>query len=163
MRIAADRTHVFDADQTRIEFVSRHAGPVTALPLTTRLVWPEHQPGHRGRDRGRVNQDRGHQHHRGDERNRAGSTESGVQKAAAWSAPASTCRTSGCFPYRLLWEEPQVVSVANLTRQGGKEFFDIAEEAGIATETVHYPLAQANEALGDLRSGRLQGAAVLVP
>ena len=67
------------------------------------------------------------------------------------------------FPYRLLWEERQVVSVANLTRQDGKEFFDIAGQAGITTETVRYPLAQANEALGDLRSGRLQGAAVLVP
>jgi len=67
------------------------------------------------------------------------------------------------FPYRLLWEERQVVSVANLTRQDGREFFDIAGEAGIATETARYPLAQANEALGDLRSGRLQGAAVLVP
>src|SRR5580765_8190299 len=67
------------------------------------------------------------------------------------------------FPYRLLWEERQVVSVANLTRQDGKEFFDIAGQAGVATETVRYPLAQANDALGDLRSGRIQGAAVLVP
>jgi propanol-preferring alcohol dehydrogenase len=67
------------------------------------------------------------------------------------------------FPYRLLWEERQVVSVANLTRQDGKEFFDIAGQAGIVTETVRYKLAQANEALGDLRAGRLQGAAVLVP
>ena len=67
------------------------------------------------------------------------------------------------FPYRLLWEERQIVSVANLTRRDGKEFFDIADQAGIVTETVRYPLAQANEALGDLRSGRLQGAAVLIP
>jgi propanol-preferring alcohol dehydrogenase len=67
------------------------------------------------------------------------------------------------FPYRLLWEERQIVSVANLTRRDGKEFFDIADQARIVTETVRYPLAQANEALGDLRSGRLQGAAVLVP
>jgi propanol-preferring alcohol dehydrogenase len=67
------------------------------------------------------------------------------------------------FPYRLLWEERQIVSVANLTRRDGKEFFDIAGQAGIVTETARYPLAQANEALGDLRSGRLQGAAVLVP
>jgi propanol-preferring alcohol dehydrogenase len=67
------------------------------------------------------------------------------------------------FPYRLLWEERQVVSVANLTRQDGREFFDIAREAGIVTETVRYPLARANEALGDLRAGRLEGAAVLVP
>jgi propanol-preferring alcohol dehydrogenase len=67
------------------------------------------------------------------------------------------------FPYRLLWEERQVVSVANLTRSDGAEFFDIVPQAGIVTETVAYPLARANDALSDLRTGRLQGAAVLVP
>jgi alcohol dehydrogenase, propanol-preferring len=67
------------------------------------------------------------------------------------------------FPYRLLWEERQVVSVANLTRADGREFFGIADQAGIVAETVSYRLAQANDALADLRSGRLQGAAVLVP
>jgi len=67
------------------------------------------------------------------------------------------------FPYRLLWEERQVLSVANLTRSDGHEFFDIASQAGIVTETVSYPLARANEALSDLRTSRLQGAAVLVP
>jgi propanol-preferring alcohol dehydrogenase len=67
------------------------------------------------------------------------------------------------FPYRLLWEERQVVSVANLTRADGRELFGIADQAGIVTETVPYPLARANDALADLRSGRLQGAAVLVP
>jgi propanol-preferring alcohol dehydrogenase len=67
------------------------------------------------------------------------------------------------FPYRLLWEERQIVSVANLTRQDGLEFFEIAQKAGIVTETVPYPLTKANEALSDLRAGRLQGAAVLVP
>jgi len=67
------------------------------------------------------------------------------------------------FPYRLLWEERQVLSVANLTRADGVEFFDIVSQAGIVTETVSYPLARANEALSDLRTGRLQGAAVLVP
>ena len=67
------------------------------------------------------------------------------------------------FPYRLLWEERQVLSVANLTRSDGHEFFDIVSQAGIVTETVSYPLARANEALSDLRTGRLQGAAVLVP
>ena len=88
-------------------------------------------------------------------------------KAAAWSAPASTCRDIPSFPYRLLWEERQLVSVANLTRQDGKEFFDIADQAGIVTETVRYPLAQANEALerpslrppsGRGRAGPLSGA-----
>jgi len=67
------------------------------------------------------------------------------------------------FPYNLLWEEREVVSVANLTRRDGLEFFELVPKVGIATETVPYPLARANEALADLRDGRLQGAAVLVP
>lgn len=67
------------------------------------------------------------------------------------------------FPYRLLWEERQLVSVANLTRQDAVDFLRIAPEAGIRTETTCYPLMRANEALEDLRHGRLQGAAVLVP
>jgi propanol-preferring alcohol dehydrogenase len=67
------------------------------------------------------------------------------------------------FPYALLWEERQVASVANLTRQDAHEFFAIVPQAGIKTTVTRYPLAQANEALDDLRSGRLQGAAVLVP
>ena len=67
------------------------------------------------------------------------------------------------FPYRLLWEERELLSVANLTRRDGDEFFAIALKAGIRTETVPYPLGRANDALADLRMGRLQGAAVLVP
>jgi len=67
------------------------------------------------------------------------------------------------FPYSLLWQERQLVSVANLTRRDGTEFFSVVPKVGIVTETTAYPLAQANEALSDLRSGRLQGAAVLVP
>jgi propanol-preferring alcohol dehydrogenase len=67
------------------------------------------------------------------------------------------------FPYRLLWEERQIASVANLTRQDGIEFLRIAPEAGIVTTTTTYPLNQANEALADLRAGRFEGAAVLVP
>jgi propanol-preferring alcohol dehydrogenase len=67
------------------------------------------------------------------------------------------------FPYRILWEERQVVSVANLTRADAHQFLDIAPKAGVKTEVVRYPLAQANEALADLREGRLRGAAVLVP
>jgi propanol-preferring alcohol dehydrogenase len=66
------------------------------------------------------------------------------------------------FPYRLLWEEREVVSVANLTRADAREFLAIAPQAGVKTETVAYRLARANEALADLREGRLQGAAVLV-
>lgn len=67
------------------------------------------------------------------------------------------------FPYRLLWEERQVVSVANLTREDARSFFEIAAEAGIETTTVRFPLKEANEALAALREGRITGAAVLVP
>ncbi len=67
------------------------------------------------------------------------------------------------FPYSILWEEREVLSVANLTRADGDEFFRLAPKAGIVTQTVLYTLNRANEALSDLRAGRLQGAAVLVP
>ena len=67
------------------------------------------------------------------------------------------------FPYALLWEERQVVSVANLTRQDGIDFLRLAPQIGIITETKTYPLQQANQALADLRAGRFEGAAVLVP
>jgi alcohol dehydrogenase, propanol-preferring len=67
------------------------------------------------------------------------------------------------FPYRILWEERVLRSVANLTRRDAEEFLALAPEAGIRTQTVTYPLDRANEALADLRSGALQGAAVLVP
>jgi alcohol dehydrogenase, propanol-preferring len=67
------------------------------------------------------------------------------------------------FPYRILWEERVLRSVANLTRRDAEEFLALAPEAGVRTETVTYPLDRANEALADLRSGALQGAAVLVP
>ena len=67
------------------------------------------------------------------------------------------------FPYALLWGERTVKSVANLTRRDGEEFLALAPTVPVQTTTVVYPLACANEALGDLRSGRLNGAAVLVP
>ena len=67
------------------------------------------------------------------------------------------------FPYDILWQERELKSVANLTRRDGEEFFKIALKAQIKTQTVPYPLIRADEALADLRSGRLQGAAVLVP
>jgi propanol-preferring alcohol dehydrogenase len=67
------------------------------------------------------------------------------------------------FPYRLLWEERQVVSVANLTRRDGLEFLRLVARQPLEVQTTVYPLEQANQALDDLRSGRLQGAAVLVP
>ena len=67
------------------------------------------------------------------------------------------------FPYRLLWQERHVLSVANLTRADAGEFLTIAARAGLKTQIVRYPLARANAALDDLRDGRLQGAAVLLP
>jgi propanol-preferring alcohol dehydrogenase len=67
------------------------------------------------------------------------------------------------FPYRLLWEERRLSSVANLTRQDGEEFLALAPEVPIRTETRAYPLEEANQALEDLREGRLSGAAVLIP
>ena len=67
------------------------------------------------------------------------------------------------FPYSLLWEERHLLSVANLTRADAREFLEIAPKAGVHCEVVRYPLARANEALSDLREGRLQGAAVLIP
>jgi alcohol dehydrogenase, propanol-preferring len=67
------------------------------------------------------------------------------------------------FPYRILWEERVLRSVANLTRRDAEEFLALAPEAGVRTETVTYSLDRANAALDDLRSGALQGAAVLVP
>jgi alcohol dehydrogenase, propanol-preferring len=67
------------------------------------------------------------------------------------------------FPYRILWEERVLRSVANLTRRDAEEFLALAPEAGVRTETVTYPLDRANEALVDLRSGVLKGAAVLAP
>lgn len=67
------------------------------------------------------------------------------------------------FPYALLWGERVLRSVANLTRKDGEEFLELAVRAGIRSHARPYPLEAANEALADLRGGRLEGAAVLVP
>lgn len=67
------------------------------------------------------------------------------------------------FPYALLWGERTICSVANLTRADARAFLQIAAEIPVRTSPVAYPLAEANRALDDLRSGRLSGAAVLVP
>lgn len=67
------------------------------------------------------------------------------------------------MPYAILWEERELVSVANLTRADAHEFLSIANTAGVRTHTTPYPLASANNALADLRAGRLSGTAVLVP
>jgi alcohol dehydrogenase, propanol-preferring len=66
------------------------------------------------------------------------------------------------FPYRILWEERVLRSVANLTRQDGVEFLKLASQIPVKTETQLFPLQQANEALEALRQGKLKGAAVLV-
>ncbi len=67
------------------------------------------------------------------------------------------------FPYSDLWEERVIRSVANLTRSDGAEFFDLVKAMKIKTSVISYPLERANAALGDLRAGNLQGAAVLIP
>jgi len=67
------------------------------------------------------------------------------------------------FPYRLLWEERTLRSVANLTRSDAREFLAVAATMPIQTHVRSYPLADANQALTDLRSGHLTGAAVLDP
>jgi len=66
------------------------------------------------------------------------------------------------FPYSLLWQERQLVSVANLTRQDGVDFLALAPKAGIRCHTTPYALIAANQALSDLRAGRFDGAAVLL-
>ena len=67
------------------------------------------------------------------------------------------------FPYADLWEERSIRSVANLTRRDAEEFLALAPQVPVRTRPVVYPLERANDALDDLRSGRIEGAAVLVP
>jgi propanol-preferring alcohol dehydrogenase len=67
------------------------------------------------------------------------------------------------FPYRLLWEERSIRSVANLTRQDAREFLALTATTRIRTQVTEYALVDANRALHDLGSGQLEGAAVLIP
>ncbi len=67
------------------------------------------------------------------------------------------------FPYSRLWGERRLVSVANLTRSDAADFLPIVQQARIRTSITRYALPAANEAVRDLREGRIQGAAVLVP
>ena len=67
------------------------------------------------------------------------------------------------FPYADLWQERSILSVANLTREDGTGFFEAVEQSGLRTTTNVFPLAQANEAIACVRTGKLDGAAVLVP
>jgi propanol-preferring alcohol dehydrogenase len=67
------------------------------------------------------------------------------------------------FPYRLLWEEREICSVANLTRADAHDFLTLTAQVPLQVRTKAYPLGRANDALADLREGRLSGAAVLIP
>jgi propanol-preferring alcohol dehydrogenase len=67
------------------------------------------------------------------------------------------------FPYDILWGEREIVSVANLTRRDAEEFLRIAPQVPVRTEVERFALADANQALDALRTGRLRGAGVLVP
>jgi propanol-preferring alcohol dehydrogenase len=93
-----------------------------------------------------------------------------VPEALARTAPAGVVVCAGihmsdipAFAYRLLWEERVVRSVANLTRADAREFLALAATMPIRTHTTPYALANANDALGDLRTGSLSGAAVIMP
>lgn len=65
------------------------------------------------------------------------------------------------FSYDLLWGERTIESVANLTRQDGEEFLELAPKIPIKTSVTSYPLENANKALNDLRAGNFEGSAVL--
>jgi propanol-preferring alcohol dehydrogenase len=67
------------------------------------------------------------------------------------------------FPYSILWGERSLCSVANLTREDGREFMRVAAQLPLSPSVQTFPLAEANAALARLRAGTLQGAAVLVP
>ncbi len=93
-----------------------------------------------------------------------------VPEALSRVAPGGTVVCAGIhmsdipsFPYRILWQERSVRSVANLTRQDARDFLALAPRVPVRTHVRTYELADANRALADLRAGRLQGAAVLVP
>ena len=93
-----------------------------------------------------------------------------VPAALAALAPGGVVVCSGihmsdipAFAYDLLWGERSVRSVANLTRRDGEEFLALAPQVPVRTTVTEYPLESANQALDDLRSGNLHGAAVLVP
>lgn len=93
-----------------------------------------------------------------------------VTTALKHSAPGASIVTGGIhmsdipsFPYADLWEERQIRSVGNLTRQDATEFLELAPKIPVSTKTTIYPLDQTNEALDDLRHGRFTGSAVIVP
>jgi propanol-preferring alcohol dehydrogenase len=93
-----------------------------------------------------------------------------VPAALAQLAPGGTVICAGihmseipAFPYESLWHERSIRSVANLTRDDGHEFLALAREVPVRTTITTYPLAQAEQALADLRAGAFEGTAVLLP
>lgn len=93
-----------------------------------------------------------------------------VPRALSVLAPGATVVCAGihmsdipAFPYEILWHERSIRSVANLTRQDGREFLALAADAQLKPTVTEYPLAEAERALADLRDGRFEGTAVLIP
>jgi propanol-preferring alcohol dehydrogenase len=93
-----------------------------------------------------------------------------VPQALQHLAPGGTIVCAGIhmtdipsFPYELLWRERTVTSVANLTREDGREFLALAPQVPVRTTITRYALDQTEQALSDLRAGRLRGTAVVVP
>ena len=93
-----------------------------------------------------------------------------VPQALSVLAPGGTVVCAGIhmsdipsFPYELLWHERTIRSVANLTRRDGAEFLALAPKVPVRTHVTPYGLERAEEALGDLRAGRFEGAAVVLP
>jgi propanol-preferring alcohol dehydrogenase len=93
-----------------------------------------------------------------------------VPRALAATAPGGVVVCGGIhmsdipsFPYRLLWEERVIRSVANLTRRDGEELLALAPASGVRPHVHRYALEDANAALDDLRAGRFDGTAVLTP
>ena len=93
-----------------------------------------------------------------------------VPQALKALAPGGTVVCAGIhmtdipsFPYENLWEERSIRSVANLTRHDGEEFLALAPKVPVRTTITTYPLNQAEQALADLRAGRFEGSAVIVP
>jgi propanol-preferring alcohol dehydrogenase len=93
-----------------------------------------------------------------------------VPRALKLLAPGGTVVCAGIhmsdipsFPYEDLWHERTIRSVANLTRRDGEEFIALATKVPVRTTITTYPLAEAETALADLRAGRFEGTAVIVP
>jgi propanol-preferring alcohol dehydrogenase len=85
-----------------------------------------------------------------------------VRKGGTVVCPGIHMSDIPAFPYAILWGERRIVSVANLTRQDGEAFLDLAPRVPVRSAVTPFPLSEANAALAALRRGELQGAAVLV-